>query len=161
MEEAPTRRAALLLEHNRPAEAEKELRGHLAQAPHDVRALMLLSHSLSVQDRDKEAVEVAKQAVGIAPDIDATHNQLARALFGQRDLKGARASAEEAVRLDPGDANNYGLLALILHHQNEHASALRIAEQGLSLDPEHLGCLNVRSAELSHMKRFTEADSAM
>lgn len=161
MEDATTRRAALLLEHNRPAEAEKELRAYLARSPHDVRALMLLSHSLTVQDKDREAVEVARQAVGIAPDHDATHNQLARALFGQRDVKGARASAEEAVRLDPGDANNYGLLALILHHLNEHALALGIAEQGLSIDPEHLGCLNIRSAELAHMKRFAEADSSM
>ncbi len=161
MEDGPTRRAALLLEHNRAAEAEKELRGHLAQSPHDVRALLLLSASLGAQDKDKEAVEVAKQAVGVAPGIDATHSQLARALLGSRELKSARDSAEEAVRLDPEDANNYGLLALILHHLNEHAHALRIAEHGLSIDPEHLGCLNVRSAELAHLKRFSEADSAM
>jgi tetratricopeptide (TPR) repeat protein len=161
MEGDRTRRAALLLEHNRPAEAEKELRAHLAQAPHDVHALLLLSHSLTVQDKDKEAVEVAKQAVATAPDLDATHYHLAKALLGRGELAPALASAEQAIALDPGDANNHGLLALILHHANEHDKALRAAEQGLALDPEHLGCMNVRSAELTHLKRHEEAGASI
>lgn len=161
MESERLRRAALLLEHDRPAEAERELRAHLSMAPHDVHALMLLSHSLTAQDKDKEAVEVAREAVAAAPDMDSTHYHLAKALLGGRDINGARASAEHAVRLDPGDANNHGLLALILHHGNAHEAALRAAEQGLAIDPEHLGCLNVRSAELTHMKRHAEADSTI
>ena len=161
MEGDRTQRAALLLEHNRPAEAEKELRAHLSQVPHDVHALMLLSHSLTIQDKDKEAVEVAKQAVATAPDLDATHYHLAKAYLGKHDLVLARASAQHAVALDPEDANNRGLLALVLHHLNDHDGALRAAEEGLALDPEHLGCLNVRSAELAHLKRFAEADSNM
>lgn len=158
MEDQRTRRAALFLEHNRPADAEKELRAQLAQAPHDVRALMLLSHALTAQDKDNEAVEVARQAVAAAPDLDSTHYHLAKALLGKRDLEAARRSADHAVALDPQDPNNHGLLALILHHGNAHEAALRVAEQGLAIDPEHLGCLNVRSAELTHLKRHAEAD---
>ncbi len=158
MEEQRVRRATLLLQHNRPAEAEKELRGQLAQTPTDVHALMLLSHALTAQDKDQEAVEVAKQAVATAPDLDSSHYHLAKALLGKRDLEAARRSAEQAIALDPHDANNYGLLALILHHANAHEAALRTAEQGLAIDPEHLGCLNVRSAELTHLKRHEEAD---
>lgn len=161
MEGDRTQRAALLLEHNRPAEAEKELRAHLSQVPHDVRALLLLSHSLTIQDKDKEAVEVAKQAVATAPDLDATHYHLAKAYLGARALELARASVQHAIALDPEDANNHGLLALILHHANEHEGALRAAEQGLALDPEHLGCINVRSAELTHLKRHDEAGASI
>jgi len=161
MEGDRTQRAALLLEHNRPAEAEKELRAHLSQVPHDVRALLLLSHSLSVQDKDRESVEVARQAVAVAPDLDATHYHLAKAYLGKRDLTLARTSVQQAITLDPGDANNHGLLALILHHANEHEEALRAAEQGLALDPEHLGCINVRSAELTHLKRHEEAGASI
>ncbi len=161
MEEQRVRRAALLLEHNRPAEAEKELRGQLAQAPHDVHALMLLSHALTAQDKDADAVEVAKQAVAAAPDLDSAHYHLAKALLGKRDLAAARRSADQAIALDPQDANNHGLLALILHHANAHEAALHAAEQGLAIDPEHLGCLNVRSAELTHLKRHDEADSTI
>jgi tetratricopeptide (TPR) repeat protein len=161
MEGDLTRRAALLLEHNRPAEAEKELRAHLSQVPHDVHALLLLSHSLTLQDKDTEAVEVAKQAVATAPDLGATHYHLAKAYLGKRDLNLARTSVRQAIALDPGDANNHGLLALILHHANEHEGALRAAEQGLALDPEHLGCMNVRSAELTHLKRHEEAGASI
>lgn len=161
MDEQRTRRAALLLEHNRPAEAEKELRAHLSQAPHDLHALLLLSHSLTIQDKDKEAIEVAKQAVATAPDLDTAHYHLAKAYLGKGELTSARDSVEQAIALDPGDANSYGLLALILHHANEHAGALRAAEQGLALDPEHLGCMNVRSAELTHLKRHDEAGASI
>lgn len=161
MDEQRTRRAALLLEHNRPAEAEKELRAHLSQAPQDLRALLLLSHSLTAQNKDKEAVEVAKQAVATAPDLDTAHYHLAKAYLGKGELTSARNSVEQAIALDPSDANNYGLLALILHHANEHEGALRAAEQGLALDPEHLGCMNVRSAELTHLKRHDEAGASI
>ena len=161
MEEQRTRRAALFLEYNRPAEAEQELRAHLSQVPYDVHALMLLSHALTVQDKDNDAVEVAKQAVAAAPDLDSAHYHLAKAYLGKRDLEAARKSADQAVALDPNDANNHGLLALILHHGNAHEAALRAAEQGLAIDPEHLGCLNVRSAELTHLKRHEEADSTI
>ncbi len=161
MEEQHTQRAALLLEHNRPAEAEKELRAHLSQAPHDLHALLLLSHSLTIQNKDKEAIEVAKQAVATAPDLDTAHYHLAKAYLGKGELTSARNSVEQAIALDPGDANNYGLLALVLHHANEHEGALRAAEQGLALDPEHLGCMNVRSAELTHLKRHDEAGASI
>ena len=149
MEDAHVRRALLLLQHGRPAEAEKELRAQLALTPQDTQAMLLLSHALGEQDKHKEAVDTARQAVAAAPDLDGAHYHLARALLGKRDLPAARRSAEEAARLDPGDADNHGLLALILHHANAHEEALSAAERGLAIDPEHLGCLNVRSAELT------------
>ncbi|MFT3886533.1 MAG: tetratricopeptide repeat protein [Flavobacteriales bacterium] len=161
MEKDRLRHAALLLEHHRPADAERELRTHLSDAPTDITALMLLSTALSAQDKDEEAVAVAKEAVGLAPDLDTAQFHLGRALLGNDDLKDARRAAEEAVRLDPEDANNHGLLALVLHHANEHALALEAAERGLAVDAEHLGCLNVRSAELARQKRFAEADSTI
>ncbi|HMU12905.1 MAG TPA: tetratricopeptide repeat protein [Flavobacteriales bacterium] len=161
MEDAHLRRALLLLRHARPAEAEKELRAQLEVVPDDTQALLLLSHALSEQDKHKEAVAIAREAVAAAPDLDSAHYHLARALFGQRDLAEARRSAEEAVTLDPGDADNHGLLALILHHASAHEEALAAAERGLAIDPEHLGCLNVRSAELTHLKRHEEADSTI
>ncbi|HEX2616673.1 MAG TPA: tetratricopeptide repeat protein [Flavobacteriales bacterium] len=161
MEPSRLRHAALLLQHHRPADAERELRNHLATEPTDITALLLLSTALSIQDKDAEAVNVARQAVGLAPDLDTAQFHLGRALLGQGDLKGARHAAEEAVRLDPEDAENYGLLALTLHHAKEHTLALDAAERGLAVDPEHLGCLNVRSAELGYQKRFAEADSTI
>jgi len=155
------RHAILYLQHHRPLEAEKELRAHLAQEPTDASAMMLLSVALSEQDKDDDAVQVSRQAVAAAPDMDSAHYHLAKALFAKRDLKAARASAERAVALDPEDADNYGLLALILHHKNEHELAIANADRGLALDPEHLTCLNIRSAELSQQKRFEEADLTM
>lgn len=161
MEDARLRHAALLLAHHRPQDAERELRAHLAVAPQDVTALLLLSTALSVQDKDAEAVAVAREAVAVAPDLDTVHFHLGRALLGKGDAKAARRAAEEAVRLDPEDADNHGLLALVLHHLKEHDLALAAAERGLAVDPEHLGSLNVRSAELGHRERFEEADETI
>ena len=161
MEDTRLRHALLYLQHHRPLEAEKELRAHLSQEPTDASAMMLLSVALIEQDKNNDAVEVAKKAVAAEPDNDAAHYHMAKALFAKRDLKAARNSAEGAVKLDPEDADNYGLLSLILHHQNEHELAITNAERGLAIDPEHLTCLNIRSAELTAQKRFEEADRTM
>ena len=101
MDEQRTRRAALLLEHNRPAEAEKELRAHLSQAPHDLHALLLLSHSLTVQDKDKEAIEVAKQAVATAPDLDTAHYHLAKYWMERQSLEQTMYHLEKGFELMP------------------------------------------------------------
>ncbi len=153
--------ALLLLQHHRPAEAEKELRAHLAEHPTDASAMFLLTVSLSQQDKDAEAVGVAKHAVALVPDLAMAHYHLAKAFFGNGQLKEARKAAEEAVRLDPEDADNFGALALVLNHTGERTAALKAAEQGLALDPEHLTCLNVRSIELNTSKRFEEADRSI
>lgn len=154
-------RALLLLQHHRPSDAEKELRGHLAEEPSDVDALLLLSVALTQQDKHVDAVAVAHEALALAPDRPAAHHYLAKALFHKGDTAKARNAAEDAIRLDPEDADHFGVLALALNHLGEHGAALKAAEQGLALDPEHLTCLNVRSIELSLVKRYAEADSAI
>jgi predicted Zn-dependent protease len=66
-------RARLLLAQSRPADAERETMLALAQQPDSPQALALLALSRIEQDKRKEALEAAREAVGLAPDQPFLH----------------------------------------------------------------------------------------
>lgn len=67
----------------------------------------------------------------------AAYKILARALYKQNDLEGARRAALEALRLNPQDAEAYRLLAAVLEAQGDHAGAVRALEEAARLDPRY------------------------
>lgn len=150
-------RAHLLVEHKRYAEAERELRHLLTEAPEHILALLMLAETLLEQKKLEEAEKTAQQVLGLEPASSMAHYTYARVLYAQDREKEAIASVQEAVALDPADPDYYGLLAAMLMDDRQFEASLETAERGLNFDPEHVLCLNIRSRLLFKLGRKQEA----
>lgn len=132
----PLERARTLLELNRPAEAERELRDLLAQEPEDVSGHAFLSVALTRQGRAAEAIDEAAEAVRLAPDHWFPHYVAGHAYHRAGRPDEAVAAARACLALSPEHAPAWELLARV------HASAGRwpqmadAAGRGLAADPE-------------------------
>jgi tetratricopeptide (TPR) repeat protein len=153
----PLNRALLLYQHSRYREAEQELRGALAQQPHDPQAHALLGLCLLKQEKLDEAQAETEQAITLAPDWPHSHYCRSIVLEHRNRHREAEASAREAVRLDPADPNNYARLGFTLYNQSLWQPALAAAEQGLAHDAEHDDCGNLRTLALTKLGRKHEA----
>jgi len=157
----PLRRASLLIQHSRYAEAATELRGALAAAPQDADAHALLAVCLAQQeDRDGALVE-ARAAVGLAPDNAFAHFVLAQVHLVRSETKEAVPAIEEAIRLDPRDPDFRAVLGRARISESRWADALRAAEEGLAVDAEHVECANLRAHALNKLGRREEAGRAI
>lgn len=154
-------RAHLLMAHDRPEEAEKTLRGWLAENPEDDRAMAFLARALFFQDRNDEAVEVARAAVGLDPDDSYNHWIHARALACRNDTKEALAAIEEAIRIDPDEPRSYSLKAMLLSGMSRNEEALEAIDTALSLTPEEADLLTNRAMILNALNRPGEAKAAV
>ena len=150
-------RAQLLLAQSRAADAEQEAMRALAQEPANPAALVLLALSRLHQDKPALALEVAREAIGLAPDWPTAHRVHAAIL--QRLLRedDAFRAVQEAIRLDPADADNFAVLASIELARRRWSAALEAAERALQIDPEHVDAANLRSMSLVHLGRKAEA----
>jgi Flp pilus assembly protein TadD len=150
-------RARLLLAQSRPADAERETMLALAQQPDDPHALAFLALSRIEQDKRIEALEAAREAVGIAPDQPFLHYVHAHVLRNVDRTDDAFRAVQEALRLDPADADSFALLSSIELARNRWPAALAAAEQALALNAEHVGAANLRAMALVRLGRKAEA----
>ena len=132
----------------------------LSSDPDDATVLSLLSLGLSHVNEPSQAVEAARRAVGVDPELGFAHYALGRALLGSDDVTGAERAARESLRLD-ADSDAYALLGQVFTRQRRWADALEAAEQGLELDAEHVACANLRARALSGLGRKAEADGVV
>src|SRR5436853_1792905 len=103
-------RAVLMLQHGRFDLAEQELRGVLAEAPHDAHAHALLGICLARLDKLDDAQAEAEQAIVLAPDWAFSHYARSAVMEQRKRFKEAEKSAVEAVRLEPADADYHAQL---------------------------------------------------
>src|SRR5688572_10135694 len=150
-------RAQLLLAQSRPADAEREAMLALSGQPDDPQALALLALSRIEQDKRDTALEAAREAVGLAPDVPYLHYVHALVLHRMDREEEALRAIQEALRLDPHDADNFSLLASIELGRRRWPAALEAAEQALALNPEHVGATNLRAMALVRLGRKAEA----
>jgi tetratricopeptide (TPR) repeat protein len=150
-------RARLLLAQSRPADAERESMLALAAQPDDPEALAFLALSQIEQGRGEEALEAARDAVGLAPQEAFLHYVHAHVLRNMDRIDDAFRSAQEAIRLDPADADCFALLSSIELSRNRWPAALEAAEQALALNAEHVGAANLRAMALVRLGRKAEA----
>jgi tetratricopeptide (TPR) repeat protein len=151
-------RAQVLFEQSRYEHSERALRQELAVDPDNPRAHALLGLCLAAGRRDG-AVEAARQAVALAPDLAFGHYALADILSDRDDHIGAASAIHEAIRLDPDMPNYHALLAGIEFKLGRWEWALVAACRGLAIDPGHVGCLNLRAMALVKLQRAKEADA--
>jgi Tfp pilus assembly protein PilF len=154
-------KALILIEQSRYKLAETEIRQQLLIAPHSFFAHALLSICLLELKQGKEAIQAAKLAVQLAPDISDTHYNLAKILYIQKHLKQAKSAVEAAIHLESEVADYFALLSVIQLAQGNRDRALASAERGLSLDAEHLSCLNLCAMALLRLHRYQEAQNTL
>ncbi len=154
-------RAQLLIQQARWPEAEKEIRGAIAESPDEPLAHAWLAITLIEQEQKKPAAEAAQKAILLEPDWAYSHYVMALVYFRLDDNKKARRAIDEAIRLDPRDERFYGLLSGIHLNERNWKEALAAAEAGLEIDPEDAECVNLRANALVQLGRRDEAGEAI
>jgi tetratricopeptide (TPR) repeat protein len=150
-------RALLLIQQSRPADAERELMHALSENPSSARAHAYLALSRTELEKNAEALEAARAAVGLAPDEAFSHHIHGIVLHRQEREKEALKAVDEAIRLDPGNEEHFALLASIRLAQRDWQGALQAAESALRLNPEHVQSANLRAMALVRLGRKAEA----
>ncbi len=154
-------RARFLLDQERYAPAESELRRHILAEPDDATAHAMLALSLSGQQKQREAVESARRAIGLAPTFAYAHYVLAWVQLQQERLDDAESAIKEAIRLDPEDADYFAVLSGVKLERRRWQEALEAAETGLYFEPEHVNCINLRAMALNQLGMADEAAVAV
>ncbi len=108
------------------------------------------------------ALEDARHAVELAPELGAAHADLAYVLqTSLADLPGAQAEYRRAIALAPGDAAtllNYGRFQLEMGHVQDGIAA---AEKAASLDPLAASTHGNLAIILEYARRYDDARLAM
>ncbi|MGW4797745.1 tetratricopeptide repeat protein, partial [Nonomuraea sp. NPDC004297] len=107
----PIERARALLQLRRAADAERELRGLLAQEPQHTAAHALLGLALIQQGQAEEAVREAQEAVRLAPDQWLPHYAAAQVYNRAHRPDDAIAAVGAALNLQPEYAPAWEVLA--------------------------------------------------
>jgi tetratricopeptide (TPR) repeat protein len=154
-------RARVLIEQDRFALAESELRGHILAEPDDATAHAMLALTLAGQKKLREALESARRGIHLAPMLPYAHYILAWVYDQQGRLGEAEAAISEAIRLDPEDADYFALLSSIKLERRRWQEALEAAETGLYFDSGHVGCINLRAMALNQMGLADDASVAI
>jgi tetratricopeptide (TPR) repeat protein len=132
-----------LLETSRFSDAESLLRQMLTTDPDDDSLHALLSLALLYQDNNESALQEARTAVSLAPDIADNHYVYAVTLRGDRQNTAALHAITDAIRLNPESPQFYALQASLCMRQKAWKKALHAAKTGLQINPEHEACANI------------------
>ncbi|WP_336207282.1 tetratricopeptide repeat protein [Nonomuraea sp. LPB2021202275-12-8] len=129
-------RARTLLELRRPADAERELRGVLAQDPQHATAHSFLALALVGQGNAADAVAEAHEAVRLAPDHWFPHYVAGHVHYRTRRPDQAMEAIRASLALSPEHAPTWSLLARTHMLKGQWREMADAAGRGLALDPE-------------------------
>lgn len=151
-------RARLLIEQNRPQQAEELLRQVLAMSPDLANAHSLLAICLLQEEGHlEEATKEAEQGIHFAPDDEFAFYVHALVLNKRNRLDESIQSVRQAIAIDPSSATFHGLLAQLWARKNKWKEVLKSAETGLQYDPEDESCRALRSVALERLGRVEDA----
>lgn len=150
-------RIAFLLSTRKFELAEREIRAALAQQLENPQLHAFLALCMLGQRRPKEALEPARQALGLAPDFPLPYLLLSQAWYELEDMKQARQAIQQAIALDPLQADFYIHLAAIDFYERKWEQALQAVEKGLALNPEQVDGINIRARILLKLGRASES----
>jgi tetratricopeptide (TPR) repeat protein len=154
-------RARLLLAQSRAADAERESMLALADQGENAEALALLALSRIEQGKSKEALEAARNGVGVAPEEPFLHYVHGHILRHMERYDDAYQAAKESLRLEPRDPDTHALIASIELARNRWPESLDSSEMALVFNPEHVGAANLRAMALVRMGRKAEATQSV
>ncbi|WP_162458914.1 TonB-dependent receptor domain-containing protein [Desulfosarcina ovata] len=128
-------RAALLLCVGRVVEAGSDIRRALEVDPASGNALALQSVIAIVQNRNADALRLAREAVRLAPRSAAAQIALSYALQADLDLPGALEAARNATAQVPGDGVAWARLAELRICVGELDKGVEAAQKAADLSP--------------------------
>ena len=150
-------KARILLNQDRPSEAEKMLSEVLRNEPENHEALSLLTRCKYDQRQYSQGMDIIRTAISFDPQEDYYYYLLA---FGHYQLSQnlpAENFLNKAIAINPVSSDYYGLLALVLIEERRFKEALAKADEGLALDASNIVCLNARSTALNKLRQTEEA----
>ena len=100
-------RIQILLSQGRFELAEQEIRQQIGQNIANPVAHLMLGYALMGQQKTKDAILAAKEAIGLAPDFSMAHLLLSEAYYQTGEIKKAKESIQEAIRLDPDESQYF------------------------------------------------------
>ncbi|MEU7004568.1 tetratricopeptide repeat protein [Nonomuraea sp. NPDC046570] len=156
----PVQRARTLLQMRRPTEAERELRGLLAQEPQHTTALSYLALALVEQGKVAEAVAEAHEAVRQAPDQWFTHYIAGHVHRRACRLDEAMAAINASLALRPEYAPTWELLARTHLIRNQWPEMAEAARRGLAIDAQDSDLMSLLALALTGLGKTEEAKAA-
>ncbi|PRY54006.1 tetratricopeptide repeat protein [Knoellia remsis] len=154
-------RARALLELGRGAEAERLLRGALAQSPEDPWVMVDLGRALLIQKRVDEARSITADAVNRAPDSPLVlyiHGIAQRAAGQERE---ALQTFDRALYFAPEFADLHVQRGHALHNLGQPGPALESFTRARALDPEDAEIPAAIGGALFDLRRPEEARKAV
>jgi tetratricopeptide (TPR) repeat protein len=115
-------RGVFLIDHD-PAAAEQEFRQELHISPAHVLARVQLAPLVMKRGNNDEALDLARQAVGLDPADPVCHVTLGRALLAKSQTAQSIAEFETAVKLSPGAAQAHFYLQQAYRRAGRDADA--------------------------------------
>ena len=153
-------RAQLLLDQGRYADAADWFQQALALDPNDAQTLSNLAICWAqVPEKHGRAVQAARQAIALDPDVSHHHAVLAITLIdsakpGQDSMiKEAQASATKALELDPDSSLAHAVLGLTHMRLHRYKEAEAAARQALALNTGNTMATQVLSMALLHQRK--------
>ena len=117
--------AEALLANDLPG-AEARLRDRLARQPTDVAAIRMMAELAGRLGRYRDAENLLRRAVELAPAFTAARANLAIALYRQNRFAEAGEVLEDVLAQDPANASSRNLLAATLGRTGDYDEALRL-----------------------------------
>lgn len=139
------------------AAAESGYHACLQRDPRDPSALHFLGLLRSHQNRNREAIDLMRRSLEVAPSYVDAWSNLALALYAEGDLEGAEQCCRRALGLAPQFANAWSNLGMVLRARERFAEALRAWERALALRPMMRGAALPYGQLLCDLNRFDEA----
>ncbi|MEV0614530.1 tetratricopeptide repeat protein [Nonomuraea sp. NPDC050404] len=156
----PIERARTLLQLRRPDDAERELRGLLAQEPENISGHALLGLALIQQGQVGDALEEAAEAVRLGPDQWSAHYLAAHVYYRAGRGEEGLTAARTALDLQPEHAPNWEVLARVHMLRGEWALMVEAALSGLRIEPEDCDLVCLASLAYSNLGDERQAFAA-
>ena len=147
------------LEADRHDLAERAFREAVAHDAENARALTLLAYSLYLQDRDREAAKVIRQALRLAPDYALPHMIHGRILMARGRNRDAEQAIQQALRLDPEDSRSFYSYGQLLYKTGHFEKAAKLLRRALELDPEDAEAHSLLALVLNEQKKREPAEA--
>jgi tetratricopeptide (TPR) repeat protein len=141
--------------------AEAQFGKYLAANPKSAEAHSYIAMCLYHQSEYGKALDHAKQAVRLDPQLAFAFYALSEILSSEFCFLEAELAIEEAIRLQPDYAYYHGTRAEVLMLRSKPVDALEATEHGLELDSESTVCLNARADALTRLGRLEEAETVL
>jgi len=129
--------AAIALLDNQLQIAEPILRGRLRENPFDVAAIRMLAELAGRLGRNRDAENLLRRALDLAPAFTTARANLATALHRQNKTVEALAELDRLAGDDPGNAGHANLRAAVLGRKGDFEEAIALYEDILAQSPGH------------------------